>query len=98
MKKQKLALGKLTLSKERITGLDAGQQNLVAGGGTISVNIPCQVTLQINCQQTILCVTRQVICRPTRIPVCATITVGPACPPESLACNPQSLACGTGGL
>ncbi|WP_118973161.1 class I lanthipeptide [Taibaiella koreensis] len=96
MKKQKLTLGRLSLNKERISGLDAGQ---VTGGAPLSVNIPCQVTLLVNCQQTILCPTRQVLCRTTRIPICADpLTVGAACPPVSLACNPQTLACGPGGF
>jgi hypothetical protein len=93
MKKQKIALGKLSLSKERITNLNAEAQGDVLGGGPISVNIACQVTLQINCQQTIFCATRTPACYITRVPVCSPLTVGAGCPPQSLVCN-ETLACG----
>lgn len=100
MKKQKIALGKLALNKERIARLDAELQGNVVGGAPISVNIPCQVTLQINCQQTIVCVTRQVVCRVTRTPLCVPVTIGGGgCPPQSLVCNTETFACGDpGGL
>ncbi|WP_118951692.1 class I lanthipeptide [Taibaiella helva] len=90
MKKQKIALGKLALNKERITNLDAGQQgNVVGGDASITATI-CQVSLQIICQQTIVCVTRTPQCiKVTRTPLCVVgpITYG-GCPIDSIACNP----------
>ncbi len=87
MKKQKIALGKLALNKERIIDLDK-----VLGGGPVTLISPCHVvTLQVNCQQTVICPTRPVMCQVTRTPACV-ITIGNGCPPQSLACT-QSLAC-----
>lgn len=96
MKKQKIALGKLALNKEHITDMNSAAQDNVVGGGPISINIPCQITFQINCQQTIICVTRTPVCQITRNPICPPATLGNGCPPQSLVCN-ESLACNPGG-
>ena len=89
MKKQKISLTKLALKKEHIADLNSGQQGDILGGGNVSINIPCQATLQIACQETILCVTRmQIQCQHTRIRIiCEGI------PAQSLACNPATLGC-----
>lgn len=90
MKKQKIALGKLALNKERISDLNAEEQGNVLGGSpSINTNV-CQVSVQIICQQTIACVTRTPQCIiVTRTPRCVIgpLTYG-GCPIESIACNP----------
>lgn len=71
MKKQKIALGKLALNKERISDLNADEQGNVLGGSP-SINI-CPVTIQVACQS--------VIC-PTRIIAqCLNTRIGPHCIP-----------------
>lgn len=96
MKKQKIALGKLALNKERIARLDSELQGNIVGGA-ISNPIPCQLTIQINCQQTVICPTRPAICRVTRTPLCVPVTIGAGCPPQSLVCNTETFACEPGG-
>lgn len=92
MKKQKIALGKLSLNKERISGLTAEEQSNVAGGN-ISVNtIVCQVSIQVICAS-VACVTREPArCLITRQPVCVTNPVSiVGCPPQSLACTIETI-------
>ncbi|WP_118973158.1 class I lanthipeptide [Taibaiella koreensis] len=88
MKKQKIALGKLALNKERITDLNADELNNVIGGSNAATI--CQVSVQIICLQTVVCVTRTpqcvIVTRPPRC-VIGPVTLG-GCPINSIACNP----------
>ena len=89
MKKQKIALNKLVLNKERIADLNQVQQDNVVGGGTLYNTCICQ---------TLACPSIAIACMITRVgPGCVIgpVSFAGGCPPQSLACNPQSLACTT---
>ncbi|WP_118973159.1 class I lanthipeptide [Taibaiella koreensis] len=89
MKKQKLSLGRLSLTKAHIASLNAASQDEVFGGNASLAGCPV-ISLQGTCV-TRICATRiQALCPPH-----TGITVYPGCPPPttSLNNNCPTLAC-----